>query len=290
MIMSHPGHLALWLALLAPAGLLAATASDQAGALYRAKHYDAARRAYEKVFAADPHNALAAYRLGRIALLRDDRPAAVRWLEEATALAPRQARYFQSLGDAYGLSAEHAGLFSKLGWAHKCADAYRRAVAMDPSNVDFHLSLFNFYLQAPSIAGGGLPRARTEAAAIQRLNDVRGTLALVTVDAIERKYDDAFTALRGLRRDHPDATAVLYQLGRMAALSGRHLVEGAAALTTFIARPHRADAPPLWAAHWRLGQIREHEGKPAAARAEYAVALKLNPTQPQVVEAMKRLK
>jgi Flp pilus assembly protein TadD len=39
-----------------------------------------------------------------------------------------------------------------------------------------------------------------------------------------------------------------------------------------------------------LGQILEKTGDAPGARAEYAAALKLNPTQPQLVEATRRLK
>ena len=73
-------------------------------------------------------------------------------------------------------------------------------------------------------------------------------------------------------------------------MSGLRLEQGAAALREYLAAAPDEDQPPLWAAHWRLGQILERSGDAPGARAEYAAALKLNPTQPQVVEAAQRLR
>lgn len=281
-------------AILLPIALLAAaplraTTFAQAESLYHAKRYAEARRAFEAVIAAHPENAAAAYRLGRLALLRDDGPAAVRWLEKATSLAPKKAHYFKSLGDAYGLAAQHAGFFSGFSLARKCGAAYRHAVALDPHDLDAREALFEFYRQAPAIVGGGLDKARAEALAIRRLDDVRGTLELVEVDVARKDYAAAFSALDRLRHDHPDATVVLYQLGRIAALSGRRLDRGRAALRAYLAHPPSGDVPPPWEAHWRLAQILEKQGDPRAARAQLAAALKLNPTQPQLLEAKRRL-
>jgi Flp pilus assembly protein TadD len=73
-------------------------------------------------------------------------------------------------------------------------------------------------------------------------------------------------------------------------MCGQRLDQGASALRQYLASTPTEDEPPLWAAHWRLGQILEKMSDVPGARAEYAAALKLNPTQPQLVEAAARLK
>jgi tetratricopeptide (TPR) repeat protein len=263
---------------------------DEAQALYRAKRYAEAREAFEQVAAAEPGNAEAAYHLGELALMRNDEPAAIAWLEKAVVLMPRSAAYEQTLGDAYGLAAQKAGLFSKPGLARKCRLAYEKAVALEPDNIDARYALFTFYRQAPAIAGGGLDKARAQAEEIRKRDVVRGTVALAEVSIAEKKYDDAYEALVDLRRNHPDCWDAAYLLGRTAAMSGRHLDDGAAALREYLAHTPDEDAAPLWAAHWRLGQISERKGDAPAARAEYEAALKLNPTQPQLLEAIQRVK
>lgn len=272
------------------APLVSAATAAEAAELYRTKRYAEARTAFEQVIAAEPANADAAYHLGDLALMRDAPEEGVPWLERATALAPNSSQYFHELGDAYGLAAEKAGLFSKLGWARKCQAAYERAVALDPEDVEARYALFSYYRQAPSIAGGGLDKARAQAGEIQRRDDLRGTLALVELSVAERKFDEAFATLDDVRRRHPESLVACYQLGRAAAMSGQRLEQGATALRRYLAAPPDEDQPPLWAAHWRLGQILEKTGDAQGARAEYAAGLKLNPTQPQLVEAAQRLK
>jgi tetratricopeptide (TPR) repeat protein len=269
--------------------MLHATTLAEAQDLYRAKRYAEARTAFEQVTAADPDNTEAAYRLGRLALMRNEPEEAVKWLEKATTLAPRSSPYFKALGDAYGLSAQMAGLFSKLGFARKCLAAYEKGVALDPQSVSARYALFDFYRTAPAIVGGGLDKARAQAQEIQKLDVVRGTLALVEVSVVDKKYEEAFAILEDFRRSHPEVLDAVYQIGRVAVLSGLRLDEGAAALKDYLAHTPNENQPPFWAAHWRLGQIFEQKGDPAAARAEYEAALKLNPTQPQLIEAMKRL-
>ena len=271
------------------AGAIRATTLAEAQDLYQTKRYAEARTAFEQVLVAEPGNAEAAYCLGTLALMRDDPPDAVRWMEKAATLVPDSSPYARTLGDAYGLSAGKAGLFSKFGFAQKCLAAYERSVALDPKSISARYSLFAFYRQVPAIAGGGLDKARTQALEIKKLDLVRGTLALAELSFAEKKYDEAFASLEDLRRQHPEALDADYQIGRVAVASGARLDVGEAALREYLGHTPRDDQPPLWAAHWRLGQIMEKRGDPGRARVEYEAALKLNPTQPQLIDALQKL-
>jgi Flp pilus assembly protein TadD len=73
-------------------------------------------------------------------------------------------------------------------------------------------------------------------------------------------------------------------------MCGERLNDGAAALKQYLTTSPKEDQPPLWTAHWRLGEILEKLHDIPGARAEYAAALKLNPTQPQLVAAARRVK
>ena len=287
MVRSH--RTVLLLAALAAAGRLAAAPFDEAQELYRAKRYPEARTAFEAVAAAQPDNAEAAFQLGQLAMMRNDEPEAVKWFEKATALTPASARYARGLGDAYGISAQKAGLFSKFGLARKCLAAYQKAVQLDPEDVNAHYALLNYYRQAPGFAGGSLAKARAEALEMQKRDDVRGTVALAEINVAEKKFDEAFAVLDALRQRRPGSPDAAYAIGRTAAVSGRQLEHGAAMLKEYLARAPDGGQPPLWAAHWRLGQICEKRGDAAGARAEYRAALALNPTQPQVLEAIQHV-
>jgi tetratricopeptide (TPR) repeat protein len=286
----RPAPILVSLVLFFCAGPLGAATAAEAEELYCARRYVEARTAFEQVIAAEPGNANAAFRLGELALMRDAPDEAARWLEQAVALVPRSSRYFRVLGDAYGLSAQRAGIFSKLGLARKCRAAYEQAVALDPESIEARYALFTYCRQAPSIAGGGTEKARAQALEIQKRDEVRGTLALVELSVAEHRFDEAFGTLDDLRRRHPESSAASFQFGRAAAMCGQRLDQGAAALRQYLATTPDENQPPLWAAHWRLGQILEKSGDTPGARAEYEAALKLNPTQPQLVEAAGRLK
>jgi len=271
-------------------GLLRADSTAQALELYKAKRFAEARTAFEQLIAAEPTNGSAAFYLGDMALTRDAPEEAVQWLEKATALTPNSSEYFRELGDAYGLSAQRAGLFSKLGLAQKSKAAYEHAVALAPEDLEARYSLFNYCRQAPSIAGGGMDQARVQALEIQKRDELRGALALVELSVAEHKFDEAFATLDTVRRRHPESPLPDYQFGRACAMCGQRLDQGAAALRHYLTITPDENQPPLWAAHWRLGQILEKMGDIAGARAEFAAALKLNPTQPQLIESAQRLK
>ncbi|MGD1031210.1 MAG: tetratricopeptide repeat protein [Opitutaceae bacterium] len=120
--------------------------------------------------AADPAGAAVHYDLGQLALKRGDTDTALRELKGAEALEPDSARIHLALGDAYGRSAEKAGLFSKFTLARKCLAEYERAVSLEPDNAEIHERLFEYYSRAPFFLGGGSEKAAAEAAIIKRLD------------------------------------------------------------------------------------------------------------------------
>ena len=88
------------------------TPLNEAIGLFQARKLPDAQAAFAKIAAAEPNNAEAASYLGLLALMRNDPEQAVQWLEKATQLAHANSYYCRLLGDAYGLSAQKAGVFS----------------------------------------------------------------------------------------------------------------------------------------------------------------------------------
>jgi hopanoid biosynthesis associated radical SAM protein HpnJ len=250
--------------LLAVTALTATESSDFAAAkgLYDAKKPAEARRAFEALLATEPSNADVHYYLGRLALMRDDREAAVRELETAVSLAPGSARDHQALGDAYGYSAMRAGLVSKLGLAMKCLSEFQRAEALDPSDLDTHARLLEYYSRAPWIAGGGSDKALAEAARIKKLDPQRGHEAYAALYLSDGKFDLALTELDEALHTAPNDYVCLYQVGLLAAVSGQHLDRGLASLRLCLKLPAAQGAPSHAAAQWRLGNILEKKGDP----------------------------
>jgi tetratricopeptide (TPR) repeat protein len=270
----------------APAFAAESGALAGARALFEAGRLSDAQPAFEKLEAAEPANADVHYYLGQLALERDDADTAVRELERATSLSPDSGRGHDALGDAYGRSAQKAGMLSKFGLARKSLAEYQRAVALEPNNVDFHESLFGYCVNAPSIVGGGADRAADEAAIIRRLDPKRGHQAFATLYTAGGKYDLALAELDEILKTAPDDYAALYQVGRNAALSGQHFDRGLASLRRCLALPAPEGAPPHAAAQWRIGTILEKKGDREGARAAYVAALKIDPRFTQASDSL----
>ncbi|MDI1251284.1 MAG: tetratricopeptide repeat protein [Lacunisphaera sp.] len=283
--------LALFLCLV-PAALTAAVSADYAAAveLYQQRKPLEAQQAFETLAQQDPENADIQFYLGRLALQRDDPAKAVAYLEKAVALVPNDSRFHLRLGDAYGRSAQKAGLFSKMGLAAKCRAEYEKAVALDPKSLEARFSLLGFYQQAPAIAGGGLDKAHVQAAEIKKLDAGRGRMAIAGLYVVEKKFDLAFAEFETALQQNPDDYAALFQLGRLAAITGEQTDRGLAVLRQCLGQTPPEGQPPHAAAHWRIGNILEKKGDQPGARAAYEAALRIDPKFPQAIDSLQRLK
>ena len=252
----------------------------------------AAQAAFEKLAATDPKNPDANFFLGHLANRRDEPEKAVKYFEVALAAEPSAGRHHHGLGEAFGRSAQKAGIFSKLGLAKKCLAAYERAVALEPGSADFRHSLFEFYRQAPAMFGGGFDKAAAQAAAIKQIDPARGRLVFVTLYVGEKKYAEALAEFDEVLKASPDDYASLYQVGKLAATTGQFVERGVTALRRCLELPAPASPaiPGHAAAHWRLGQLLEKKNDAAAARAAYESAVKFDPAFTPAAESLKKLK
>jgi len=227
--------------------------------------------------------------LGNAELERGNTDAAITALERATALDPANSEAQRCLGDAYGTLAQKSGLFTGLRLAKKVRAAYEQAVVLDPHSLAARLSLFDFCLMAPSLLGGGTDKAVAQADVIAQLDADQGHLARSRLRAAEKNYPEARRELAALLAVSPDNYAALYQLGRVAAITGEEVDAGLQALQKCLSLPATTGAPGHDAAQWRLGLLLEKKGNLAAARAAYQASLKLNPTMAEAAESLKRL-
>ena len=227
--------------------------------------------------------------LGANHLAKGDAEAAVAAYEKAAELDPRNSVIHHQLGEAYGLAAQNAGTFARIGWAKKTRAAYEKAVELDPRNLAARQSLMTFYQMAPSMMGGGMDKAHAQAAAIREIDPARGRVATAILHIGEKKYAEARAEIDEVLRAEPEHYAALFQVGRLAALTGEQLDQGEQALRKCLALTPTSGAPGHDAAHWRLGNIHEKKGDKSAARAAYESSLKTNPKFPQAADALKKL-
>jgi tetratricopeptide (TPR) repeat protein len=106
-------------------------------------------------------------------------------LERAAELAPKSSNIQLWLGRAWGRRAE-ANKLMALSWARNAKDAFEKAVALDGKNRDALDDLFEYYVEAPGIVGGGLDKAERVAQKITAIDPAAGRRAMDRI-ARERK-------------------------------------------------------------------------------------------------------
>jgi len=137
--------------------------------------------------------------------------------------------------------------------------------------------------------GGGNDKALAQAQEIKRLDATRGRIAVASVYAADKKYDQAFAEFEEALQANPADYGALFQTGRLAAISGERLERGLETLRQCLALTPPEGQPPHAAAHWRIGCILEKKGDKPGARTAYEASLKLDPNFPQAIESLKKL-
>lgn len=143
------------------------------------------------------------------------------YLEEAVAEDPANAEYHDWLGKAYGRRAENSSFVTALPLASKTRECFEKAVALSPADLEALGDLFEFYLEAPGVVGGGIAKAEAIAARIGQLS------------AAESHYVRARLAEK--RKDIRE-TEIEY---RQAMEAAPHDVGRIIDLATFISKQHR---------------------------------------------------
>lgn len=272
---------------LLPAAALAAPLDD-AIALYDAKKFPEARAALEKLTATEPKNAAACYYYGMTLLRRGDATAlndAVPWLAKAAELAPTNATYLADFG---GTSMQLAGKTRSISAANRGKEAMIRSLELNPDNLDAREGLLQFYAQAPWPIGSS-SKAAAQADEIAKRDPQRGLLAQITVKTAAKKYADAAAICEDFLKKTPDHYLALYQIGRIASISGENLDRGIVTLRRCLELTPPPNAGTHANAQFRLGNLFETKGDKPAARAAYESALKLDPAYKNARDALAKL-
>lgn len=277
--------------LLALASLARATDLDDAVALYKEKKYPEARVALEKITAAEPQNASAAYHLG-LTLLRRNAPKsldeAVPWLEKAATLEPKNTLY---LFDCGGAMLQLARKNTSLSAASKARELLEKAVVLKPDYTDAREALYQYYSQAPFFAGGSNAKAKVHLEAIRQYDPDRATVLTIIAKANAKDFAAAFKICDEVLAKDPDNYTAHYQYGRTAAVSDLNLANGLVHLQKCLTlTPPNASSPPHTHVWNRIGNLHEKLKHPAEARTAYETALKLDPGNKQASDALAKLK
>ncbi|MBV8545663.1 MAG: tetratricopeptide repeat protein [Acidobacteria bacterium] len=260
---------------------------------------------------------------GRAAMNRNDPDAAAALLEKAVAQNPKSSEAHYLLGTAYGTQAQKASIFGQASLAGKTKDEFEKAVALDPNNLDARNGLVEFYTMAPGIIGGSYEKAFAQVAEIKKRdplmahrsaafiytqqkkpvearneylvevreypNSARAHIDVAVTYVLEKNFKAANDEFETALRVEPTYMPAYFRIGQGAVLTSSNYAKGEEALRKYLTYTPKSGEPPLARAHYWLGQIFEKQGKKAEAKASFQASLKLNPSQKDVAEALKRV-
>ena len=242
--------------------------------------------------AVGPPEAAALLEEGKRFYAQEDYKRAVGVLEQAFKLAPDVSEYHLWLGFAYGRQAQNTSkwrLFSALGLAGKTRERFERAVELDNTNKKALLALFEFYLQAPGMIGGGIEKAQQLAARIEKLYpadaarcwasiyekrgnparaeeklrlavrlepaEVGHLLSLASFLSRRGRYEESDKLYAEAFQKAPRSPEVWFSRGKTLVRSGRHPAEARQLLGRYIKADLPADATPRSEARGLLKEL-----------------------------------
>jgi hypothetical protein len=199
-----------------------------------------------------------------------------------------------------------------------------RVLTIDPRNAQAHVSLVQYYLQAPGIAGGGAEKAREEASRMAALDPVtgeisrghvarfekqpaqaerhyrkaaeidatgmRGPVELASFYAGEKRWNDARGVFEARLAKNAGDTFAAYMLARLMQSQGADLPRAVELFDRYLAAPALSGGPTHADAWLRKGQALEALGRRADAIAALETALTLDPKHVLAARELKKLK
>jgi tetratricopeptide (TPR) repeat protein len=305
---THIGRLIVASTLLVTAAASSAATLSQIKTIASAGHADEAIQQLHSFLAASPDSVPAHSLLCTVYGSTEHFDEAIRECETAVRLAPSSSDAQLHLARVYGAKAGNSGAFTGMKLVSHIRGAFEKAVQLDGSNVEALSDLGEFYVDAPSIVGGGTDKARPLAQKLLTLNPARGHRLLgmiatktgdtATAEAEFQKANDikhspesyvdfanfyqqrkqwdkaADSAVTAIRRDTEhgpdsiDAAKLLLKLNRNVDIAQQ-------ALRDYLNSSEQSAAVPAFRIHTMLGQSLLKQGNRAAAQQEFAAALAL---------------
>ena len=238
--------------------------------------------------------------------------AAVRDCQQAVQLDKGNSEYHMWLGRALGEKANRASFFSAYSLGKKVLAEFQIAARLDPHNSAALSDLGSFYVEAPSIVGGGLSKAESVAMELDRIDPARAAALRASIAQARNDYGGAEQQLRkaiavsrhpafewttlarfyqkrkqwaamdeALRsclesaKHDPHAGVPLYDAAGVLISAKRDPELAIEFLKRYLASPAKTDEGPAFIAYWRLARLQQQVGDTAGAKASESAALEL---------------
>jgi predicted Zn-dependent protease len=121
---------------------------------------------------------------------------AVRECEEAVRLEPHNSRNHLWLARSLGEKANKANFISAFSLAKHVAAEFEQAAKLDPQDAEALADLGTFYVEAPSVVGGGIDKAQDVIKQLDRIDPARAYELRAQIDAQHKDYSAAENNLK----------------------------------------------------------------------------------------------
>jgi tetratricopeptide (TPR) repeat protein len=238
--------------------------------------------------------------------------AASRACEQAVRLEGRNSSYHMWLGRTLGERAGRASFLSAYSLGKRVRMEFEEATRLDPRNAAALGDLGEFYVEAPSVVGGGLDKAESVAEELDRVDPARAHILRARIAEARKDYVKAeqefkqavavsphpafqWTTLAGYYHHRQQWSALDWAISNCVRAAARDkqagvaLYDGAGVLSEanrnpalaakmledYLASSSQTEEAPVFVAHLRLARLEQKLGDSAAANKEQAAAFAL---------------
>ncbi len=146
-----------------------------------------------------------------ISFLRGDFDQAIAIARDGLKVAKNKSRFYEWLGDIYSVKAQKSNFFSAIGFVGKIKENWKKAVALDSTNVTVREKLYMFYLMAPGLAGGDPDQALKLAKEVEQRNPMLAGLLKTRYFLKNKQTAKTEEIFNSLLKDYPDSVRVLQE-------------------------------------------------------------------------------
>jgi tetratricopeptide (TPR) repeat protein len=161
-------------------------------ALIEKGHFKRAEVALTQQLKTNPNDATVYCELSKVDLAFQRWDDAIHHAEKAVSLDGKSAANHAALLDAIGtkLGSPSVGMFERMSLSRRFKSESAVALAADPNNVTANEDMMQYYLQAPSFAGGDKKKADQIADRMVQVNAVEGYLLKIEIANQEKRTAD----------------------------------------------------------------------------------------------------
>jgi tetratricopeptide (TPR) repeat protein len=160
--------------------------------------------------------------LGQCFFMLGDFKKSTEALERSAVLDPGDSMIQTWLGRAWGRRAETSFALNALGYATKAREAFEKALQMDPGNKEALGDLFDFYMDAPGMIGGGMEKAAGLLPQFGKYDPVGGYLAQARLDEKKKQFESAEAGFRRALAASPRTAGLVVDVAQFLARRGRY--------------------------------------------------------------------